>query len=129
VFVGRVESIRRIGSGRLVAFSVLDGIRGVKSSAVEVATGPTGEGCSLAFRRGAEYIVYASSDPSTGALATGACSRTRLLDDAGADLEYVRSIRDRSAGNGSVTGRVVVERRDRLQAPVASAPVDGSDDA
>ena len=73
VFVGRVESIRRIGSSRLVAFSVLDGIRGVKSSAVEVATGPAGEGCSLAFRRGAEYIVYASSDPATGALATCAC--------------------------------------------------------
>ena len=90
VFVGRVESIRRVGSSRLVAFTVLDGIRGVRSSAVEVSTGPAGQPCSLSFHRGAEYIVYASSDPSTGALTTNACSRTRPLDDAGADLDYVR---------------------------------------
>jgi hypothetical protein len=133
-FVGRVESIRSVGSSRLVAFTVLDGIRGVRSSAVEVATGRPGHRCSLSFRRGAEYIVYAMSDPSTGALTTDACSRTRPLDDAGADLEYVRSIRDRSAGSGSVSGRVVVERRDLSgrvlsgAAPLAGVPVRVSKD-
>ena len=114
----RVDTPHRQQPARCL--SVLDGIRGVRSSAVEVSTGPAGQGCSLSFHRGAEYIVYASSDPSTGALTTNGCSRTRPLDDAGADLEYVRSIRDRSAGNGSVAGRVVVERRD-LSGRVVSA--------
>lgn len=112
VFVGRVESIRRTGSQRQVVFAVSEGIRGVRSSTVDVVTPAAGGPCSISFRTGGEYIVYAASDAATATLRVDACSRTRPLDDAGGDLEYVRSVRDRAAPAGTISGRVVIERRD-----------------
>ena len=111
VFVGRVESINRLGTTRRVTFTVLDGLRGVTASTLEVLTEPAGQRCSLSFRVGHEYIVYAARSEG-GALTTSRCLRTRDVEDAGADLAYARDVKQGSAGVGQISGRVVVVPRD-----------------
>ena len=111
MFVGRVETIKRVGTTRRVTFTVLDGLRGVTASTLEVSTEPAGQRCSLSFRVGHEYIVYAARSEG-GALTTSRCLRTRDVEDAGADLAYARDVKQGSAGVGQITGRVVVVPRD-----------------
>ena len=120
-FVGRVETIRRVGTTRLVSFTVLDGFRGVTASTLEVVTEPAGQQCSLPFRVGHEYIVYAARSEG-GALTTSRCLRTREVEDAGADLAYARDVSQGSAGVGQITGRVMVVPRD-LTGKAAGPPV------
>ena len=111
VFVGRVEAVKRTGTSRLVSFAVLEGFRGVTSSTIEVATGPAGQRCSLSVKIGHEYVVYADR-PDGGGLTTGRCSRSRDVEDAGADLAYARDLKQGSALPGHISGRVLVAPRD-----------------
>ena len=111
VFVGRVETIKRVGTTRQVTFTVLDGLRGVTASTLEVSTEPAGQRCSLSFRVGHEYIVYAARSEG-GTLTTSRCLRTRDVEDAGADLAYARDVKQGSAAAGQITGRVLVAPRD-----------------
>ena len=90
---------------------MLDGLRGVTASALEVSTEPTGQRCSLPFKVGHEYIVYAVRSEGR-ALTTSRCLRTRDVEDAGADLAYARDVKQGSAGAGQISGRVVVVPRD-----------------
>ena len=121
VFVGRVETIKRVGTTRLVSFTVLDGLRGVTASTLEVSTEPAGQRCSLPFKIGHEYIVYAARSEG-GALTTSRCLRTRDVEDAGADLAYARDVKQGSAGAGQITGRVMVVPRD-LTGKAAGPPM------
>ena len=121
VFVGRVETIKRVGTTRLLSFTVLDGLRGVTASTLEVSTAPAGDRCSLPFRTGHEYIVYAVRSEG-GALTTSRCLGTRDVEDAGADLAYARDVKQGSAGVGHITGRVMVVPRD-LMGKAAGPPM------
>ena len=107
MFVGRIETIKRVGTTRLVSFTVLDGLRGVTASTLEVSTEPAGQRCSLPFKIGHEYIVYATRSEG-GALTTSRCLRTRDVEEAGADLAYARDVKQGSAAAGEITGRVMV---------------------
>jgi hypothetical protein len=111
VLVGRVESIRRATGGRVIALSVLDGFRGVGASAVEVATGPAGHRCSVPFRVGREYMVYASRTGASEMLTTNRCSGTREVEDAAADLSYVRALKRGDEVGGKIGGQVLLARR------------------
>jgi Carboxypeptidase regulatory-like domain len=111
VFVGRVETIKRVGTTRRVTFTVLDAFRGVTASTLEVSTEPAGQRCSLSFRIGHEYIVYAARSEG-GELTTSRCLRTRDVEDAGADLAYARDVKQGNAAAGQITGRVMVLPRD-----------------
>jgi hypothetical protein len=91
VFVGRVETVTRVGTTRRVSFTVLDAFRGVTASTLEVSTEPAGQRCSLSFRIGHDYIVYAARSEG-GALTTSRCLRSRDVEDAGADLAYARDV-------------------------------------
>ena len=121
VFVGRVETIKRVGTTRRVSFTVLDGLRGVTASTLEVSTEPAGQRCSLSFRVGHEYIVYAARSEG-GGFTTSRCLRTRDVEDAGADLAYARDVKQGSAGVGQITGRVMVVPRD-LTGKAAGPPM------
>jgi hypothetical protein len=121
VFVGRVETVKRVGANRLVSFTVIDALRGVTASTLDVSTEPAGQRCSLSFRTGREYIVYAARSEG-GALTTSRCLRTRDVEDAGADLAYARDVKQGSAGPGQVTGRVMVVPRD-LAGKAAGSPM------
>ena len=110
VFSGRVTKISsisiKISSGdqyqdRLVLFEVDHPYRGLESKkVVEVVTGFGRGDCGYAFREGERYLVYALPHAATGKLYTGICSRTRLLADAAADLEYLARKDDPEHGAG-----------------------------
>jgi hypothetical protein len=94
-----------------VSFTVLEGLRGVTASTLEVSTDPAGQRCSLSFRVGHEYIVYAARSEG-GSLMTNRCLRTREVEDAGGDLAYAGAVKEGKAGVGQITGRVMVVPRD-----------------
>jgi hypothetical protein len=126
VFVGRVDSITRSAGGRTIAFTVLEAFRGVTSSTVDVVTGPAGGRCSLSFREGREYVVYASRAGHSDPLITNACTRTREMDDAGADLAHARTSKAGTAPAGRIAGQVLLGRRDLAGAPLnAPRPLPG----
>ena len=54
---------------------------------IVIETGLGGGDCGYAFRRGFDYIVYASKKPD-GGWTTGICTPTRLVEDAADDLKY-----------------------------------------
>jgi hypothetical protein len=129
VFVGRVESVARETAGRRVTFAVLESFLGAASSTIDVRTGPAGQSCSVAFKIGREYLVYASRADGSSALMTTTCTRTREIEDAGADLAYARSVKNAAAPAGRITGQVVIGRRDlvgktlRVSEPLSGATV------
>ena len=45
--------------------------------------------CGFDFQAGETYLVYANNDEGTGDYATGSCTRTRRLSEAGEDLTYL----------------------------------------
>ena len=89
VFVGTVSSSARSSytidktafEGRLVHFAVDRVFRDVEGAEVEVTTGLGGGDCGYDFRVGGQYLVYAYRNADKK-LATGICTRTRLLSDA-----------------------------------------------
>jgi len=58
---------------------------------IEIFTGFGGEDCGYPFHIGAEYVVYAYTNPD-GHLETGICSRTRPLAEATEDVAYFHSM-------------------------------------
>jgi Carboxypeptidase regulatory-like domain len=112
VFVGRVEAIGRSGTVRMVSFAVLEGLRGVASSTVDVSTGPPSQSCNPPFAVGHEYVVYADRQESPGGLAAVSCTRTRRVEDAGADLAYARELKEGTAHPGYISGQVLITPRD-----------------
>jgi hypothetical protein len=112
IFVGRVESITGGVNARTATLTVLESFRGTSSSSVEVVTSGGDRECSFPFRIGREYVVYAYRSAETGRLTTSRCSRTRDVEDAGADLTYARALRNGTAPPGRITGQVLVFQRD-----------------
>jgi len=125
VFVGRVEAVKREGTNRTLSFAVVESFRGVSSSTLDAAlVMPRQEYCQ-SFGRGSEYLIYAERRPD-GMLQVNACGRTRRIEDAGADLEYARAVRQGTASPGYITGGVIVGHRTlsgKAIAAIGSAPM------
>jgi Carboxypeptidase regulatory-like domain len=66
----------------------------------------------MSFRIGREYMVYASRSDAADALATSVCSRTRPIEDAAADMSYVRALKNGTAPAGVVGGHLSLARVD-----------------
>ena len=56
VFVGRVTAVRRVGTARMVALTVVDGFRGVAESSVDALMDTSASPCRVSFRIGGEYV-------------------------------------------------------------------------
>lgn len=118
VFVGTVTlstttKIKESGfesTRRLVRFHVERQLRGVDASDVEVLTGLGGSDCGYGFLLGGQYLVYAFRN-NEEMLSTSICSRTRLLSEATADLEYTRGL-SKAAPGGMILGEVRLRRGD-----------------
>lgn len=109
VFVGRVEAVKRDGANRTISFVVIEGLRGVSSSAVDaVLVLPRRDHC-LSFAVGTEFFIYAERRPE--GLVVNGCGRSRRIEDAAADLEYAGAVRQGIAPVGSVGGNVFVGYR------------------
>ncbi len=104
VFSGEALEIKKIpnhlGSeyppDRLVKFRVHEAWRGGVSGVIEVHTGGGLGDCGFDFQAGRRYLVFAHQSKSQ--LSTGICSPTKLLDEATADLAYIRQPFAASAG-------------------------------
>lgn len=84
VFEGKVIEVgRKEGVGIEVLFEVKKIWKGTNSSQIIVYT--NGGDCVFHFVEGGEYLVYSSQRGSEKQLHTNSCSRTKRLDEAGAD--------------------------------------------
>jgi len=116
IFRGRAEVIGKPADRRedphqfvMVRFTVLEALKGVTGSAVEVRT-PTGPAsCALRFTKGREYLVHA--DVVDGVIATNACYRARRIERAAEDLAFARHIAAGGDPLGRISGRVVLRSR------------------
>ncbi len=80
---------RILGNGRRVRFRVKNAYRGEEDEdeILDVWT-PFGD-CGYDFQTGETYLVYADDDEESNQVSTDACSGTKRLSDAGADLPYL----------------------------------------
>jgi 5-hydroxyisourate hydrolase-like protein (transthyretin family) len=89
---------------RLVRFQVDRQLRGVEGTEVEVLTGLGDADCGYGFRLGGQYLVYAYRNEEK-LLSTSICTRTRLLSESSADIEYTRGL-SKAAPGGTISGEV-----------------------
>ena len=77
---------------RRVTFVVKERFSGATDNTIEVRTGMGCCDCSIDFRRGRDYLVYAYRNPVNRVLYTGTCTRSRQVENAASDLAYLRSL-------------------------------------
>jgi hypothetical protein len=53
---------------------------------------PISSDCSLGLKKGQKYLVYAAEERDSALLATSLCSRTSRIENAGADLRFLRGL-------------------------------------
>ena len=107
VFLGKVETISHSSPSRdsaddrtlsatfsgntlEVTLSVQEAFKGVSSKEVVVVTPRDESACGFPFRKGEQYVVYASS--YQGELFTSICHRTLPVKAVEKDLEYLRKL-------------------------------------
>lgn len=94
IFDGVVVKVTPINPGgfsqRSVRFSVENAYRGVKGKEVTVVTGDGGSDCGYTFTEGKRYLVYAYG--SSEQLETNYCTRTRPIEYADEDLQYIKGL-------------------------------------
>jgi hypothetical protein len=138
VFVGRVVNITKVEDGqepghaflrsRRVTLEVIEKFRGDSllgsrdgASVVEVFSGQGGGDCGIAFKKGEDYLVFASASKSEPTLLqTGLCDRTRELSRAQEDLPYLRALATSSPRGGRVYGHVELFDPDIVSRPPES---------
>jgi len=77
--------------------------------------------CGVDFQSGETYLIYANSDEQTGKLETSACSRTRRLTDAAADLGYLFFVGEGEGKSVRIEGRLVPPSQDPATDKLRSA--------
>ena len=78
---------------RIVTVKTLEPFVGNVSGWVSVETGSGGGDCGYEFGLGGKYLIYAHREKD-GSLTTSICTRTQKVSDAGADLAYLRTIKN-----------------------------------
>ncbi|HEX8162764.1 MAG TPA: carboxypeptidase regulatory-like domain-containing protein [Pyrinomonadaceae bacterium] len=108
---------------RVARFNVEETFRGTTGATAEVTTGMGGGDCGYNFKVGARYLVYASVGEG-GKLSTGICSATKPVEQAGAELEYARSL-SHAPPEATVYGSVVFSARDLASGRYTNEPLAG----
>lgn len=80
-----------------IYFNVEQSFLGVKSSRVVIHSGTGGGDCGYWFLKGQRYLVYAYGSSMT-TLTTTFCTRTRRLEDADEDLNFLRTLPRKGSG-------------------------------
>jgi len=94
VFVARVDGIVRGPQDNVVSLRVSESFHPDVHGTVNVRTASYPAACGYNFKEGQDYLVWASaSNPSD--LRVDRCSPTRPLQEAGSDLDYLRSFSSR----------------------------------
>ena len=78
---------------RKVQIKITEALTGLDSSQKEIVieTGLGGGDCGFGFRRGFDYIVFASKKPG-GGFSASICTPTRLVENATEDLKYFHQL-------------------------------------
>ncbi|MGE0126898.1 MAG: SdrD B-like domain-containing protein [Blastocatellales bacterium] len=109
VFIGRVidsaeqkaetdyNGNKRTYDVGIIRFEVEEAFKGIEPRIVEIHSGTNGADCGYWFTRGERYLVYAYGDPQ-GKLETNVCTRTRPVELAAEDLQYLRNLPRRGIG-------------------------------
>ena len=110
-----------------IYFNVEQTFLGVKSSRVVIHSGTGGGDCGFWFIKGKRYLVYAYGE-SPDNLGTNICTRTRPLESAEEDLEFLRTMPRKGSGV-RIYGKVVAALKDpkssawRIQKPLSGITV------
>lgn len=109
VFAGRVVRVLNVDRkmtvgiesfvtwGRRAQFEVERAYKGIKAKTVELETGGGGGDCGYGFQEGKRYLVYAHGDKRTTTLETNICTRTREVNMAADDLDYLNALPNSNA--------------------------------
>lgn len=82
-----------------IQLSVIEKFSGIgEEKFVEIKTGGGGGDCGYNFQKGLKYLVYAYRNSETGALSTGICTRTQLLEKAAEDFDYFKNLKTAKPG-------------------------------
>lgn len=105
-------------------FAIDQAYRGVSGSQVAVLTGQGGGDCGYGFKVGQQYLVYAyRSKEKKDLLTTSICTRTRPIDNASEDLEYIRGL-SKAVPGALIYGEVLrTDRASFRQLPIADVEV------
>lgn len=95
---------------RLVRLTVGESFRGDAGRTVEVLTGRGGQDCGYDFAVGRRYLVYADRSREDR-LYTSVCAGTKPLEEAGADLSFIRGLAG-APNEAAVYGNVRYSGRD-----------------
>jgi hypothetical protein len=140
VFAGTVHHITELrddetplqpGETRLprairVGFSGVVGYRGIATAVATVLTAGSEPACGYRFKQGERYLVYATRSDDGSGFVTGICSRTRLVADAGEDLDFLETLARPGTARARIFGTITHWERDlaTLQ-PLEHGPVEG----
>jgi hypothetical protein len=121
VFTARVVDIESVAIARSVApadrqassprerrvrVAVREAFAGAVSGAeIDIFTGWGDADCGFAFEPGREYLIYTYTK-SDGSLGTGLCSPTKKIEEASADLAYLRAVPATPPSEGRLIGLV-----------------------
>ncbi|HEV2665240.1 MAG TPA: hypothetical protein VG324_10025, partial [Blastocatellia bacterium] len=116
VFIGRVIDSaeqktetdsggnKRVYDVGIIRFEIEKVFKGIESRIIEIHSGTSGADCGYWFTRGERYLVYAYGG-NPGNLETNVCTRTRLVEKATEDLQYLRNLPGKGIG-GRIYGAV-----------------------
>jgi len=124
VFIGRVidsaeqrtetdsDGNKRTYDVGIIRFEVEKVFKGIEYRIVEIHSGTNGADCGYWFTRGERYLIYAYGD-QPGRLGTNVCARTRPVEQATEDLQYLKNPPGKGIG-GRIYGTVgtPTEKRD-----------------
>ena len=117
VFIGRVVTVTNIDRhmvagnesfvtwGRRTQFVVERVYKGSESKTVELETGSGGGDCGYGFQKGKSYLVYAYVGTRTKKLETNICTRTRTVELAADDLDYLNTP-PQTSGTTRISGSI-----------------------
>jgi hypothetical protein len=95
VFVGLVTEVKTSPDSdmfhrKVVKFAVDEALKGVSEKTIEVTTADNTAACGYPFEQGKKYLVYTQAQALR--LTVSICSRTRLLEEGGSDLTFMRGL-------------------------------------
>ena len=103
VFTGKVISVSPILISKhqrdythvLIKFSINSIIKGDSNKIVEIKTAASTGMCGYPFRKGTEYLVYATrvKENSKQILWSGLCDRTKSLSEAEEEIKELRTVK------------------------------------
>ncbi len=125
IFVGKVVEKKRIkGNYFTHKFEIIESFKGVnKKKQIQVRANEQESICGYNFKSGETYLVYASKSKS-GKFSTGLCSRTKPVERAQEDFNFLQNLSKNSEGKiyGQVFEKLIFRKGDEIK-PFANMPL------